>query len=182
MENKNEIWKEINEHHKYSISNFGRLKNNKTGHILNLRIKNGYVFAGVSCSHRVKKWLSVHRLVAKAFLPNPMYKPEVNHIDGNKLNNSLNNLEWVTKLENMHHSIRTGLHNPKMISAKTVCMFNLNGVFIKQFVSAREASRSMNINTIHQACKQNDNRKQAGGYIWRYRETILPVPLSYYGR
>ncbi len=52
----------------------------------------------------------IHRLVAEAFIPNPDKKKEVNHKDGNKLNNNVSNLEWATHLENMQHAVRTGLH------------------------------------------------------------------------
>lgn len=59
--------------------------------------------------NKVKSSWSVHRLVALAFIPNPENKPEVNHKDGNRLNNHLNNLEWCTKEENMAHAVGTGL-------------------------------------------------------------------------
>lgn len=54
-------------------------------------------------------WFYVHRLVLTAFTPNPENKPEINHIDGNKSNNDLSNLEWVTKSENSFHAVKTGL-------------------------------------------------------------------------
>lgn len=53
--------------------------------------------------------ISLHRLIAMTFIPNPLNLPEVNHIDGNKINNSVDNLEWCTNLENVRHAIRTGL-------------------------------------------------------------------------
>lgn len=60
-----------------------------------------------------KRTFRVHRLVAMAFLPNPQNKKEVNHIDGNKENNSLENLEWSTRQENAQHAVDTGLIKPR---------------------------------------------------------------------
>lgn len=70
--------------------------------------KRGYYFVTL-CKHGVMKKLKVHRLLAILFIPNPYNKPHVNHIDGNKLNNDLENLEWCSNLENLIHAHQTGL-------------------------------------------------------------------------
>lgn len=95
-----ELWKEIDNYSNYMVSNYGRIMNTKTGSILK-GDKQRY--------HRVQLGkgnpkLSVHRLVADAFIPNPNNLPEVNHIDENKLNNYVGNLEWVTSAQNKQHS------------------------------------------------------------------------------
>lgn len=70
----------------------------------------GYAFVGLYPGGKGKpSYRMVHRLVAEVFLPNPENKPEVNHIDGNKLNNSVENLEWVTRRENAIHGFDSGL-------------------------------------------------------------------------
>lgn len=69
----------------------------------------GYLYVNL-CKDGKYKSLKVHHLVAKAFIPNPKNLPHVNHIDGNKLNNKKENLEWCTPSENMKHAIRTGLN------------------------------------------------------------------------
>jgi len=86
------------------VSNYGNYKN-KHGVQLQGTTNKGYllVYTGVRQER-------IHRLVAEAFLPNPENREEVNHIDGHKNNNSVENLEWATHLENMQHAVRTGLH------------------------------------------------------------------------
>ena len=68
----------------------------------------GYLFVGISGDGKIK-YRMIHRLVAESFIPNPHDLPEVNHIDGNKLNNSASNLEWVTRKQNARHAVRHGL-------------------------------------------------------------------------
>lgn len=89
----------------YSVSNYGDVKNNRTGKLMKPR-KNekGYLHIGLTTNGKQKN-MRVHRLVAQAFIPNPENKPQVNHIDFDKENNCVNNLEWVTNKENTQYSI-----------------------------------------------------------------------------
>ena len=103
-----EVWKDVKGYEGiYKISNLGRVKTNKD------RIRKGTVSHGylrlLLWKDKQYKSTSIHRLVAENFIENPMNKPYVNHIDGDKQNNHVNNLEWCTQLENVQHSIRTGL-------------------------------------------------------------------------
>lgn len=93
----------------YEISNHGRFRNVKTGRILKPCI-NGWGYYQIrTCIDYVKRTFFVARLVAKAFVPNPDNLPEVNHKDGDKLNNHISNLEWVSGGDNQRHAYRTGL-------------------------------------------------------------------------
>lgn len=107
-----EEWKEIEGFEDYHISNLGRVKSFKMdieGKILNLNMtKQGYYHV-ILYTNGVEKGMKVHRLVAKAFIPNPENKPQVNHIDGNKSNNLMSNLEWSTVSENQLHALGLGL-------------------------------------------------------------------------
>lgn len=110
-----EIWKTIQGYeNRYEVSNLGRVKSLERIDRYNRKIEEkilaprkhtgGYLRVQLS-----KKDFYIHRLVAEAFIPNPENKSQVNHIDGNKRNNRVDNLEWNTPLENNLHAIRTGL-------------------------------------------------------------------------
>lgn len=112
-----EIWKET-EYPGYFISNLGRLKG-RTNKILKLQIsKTGYSIMVIypNGRHNKCKCLRIHRLVAQAFIPNPNGYPVINHIDGNKLNNNVTNLEWCTYSYNTKHAYDNGLINAESIS------------------------------------------------------------------
>lgn len=110
-----EIWKDIDGYDGlYKVSNLGRIiscHRAKTK-LLSLTNKNekGYLKLTL-CKNGKQKTYKVHRLVANAFLQNKNGCNELNHKDGNKLNNCVDNLEWITHKENIRHSYRTGLHN-----------------------------------------------------------------------
>lgn len=105
-----ELWKDFQGH--YQVSNLGNVWSNRTNKmILPFTDKDGYLRFKVTSNGKRKHWF-VHRAVAVAFLPNPDGKPCVNHDDGNKKNNSLYNLEWMTHSENMKHAIEKKILKP----------------------------------------------------------------------
>jgi hypothetical protein len=101
MEGKEE-WLQIKDFENYEISSLGKVRNTKTGRILKLTKKGGYMIAGLSANSKGKS-IPVHRLVALTFIENPENKPQVNHKDKNRSNNAIYNLEWSTSLENNLH-------------------------------------------------------------------------------
>lgn len=92
----------------YSVSSGGRVFSYKSNKYLKLQSNEHYLKVTLTKNGKQIQKL-VHRLVAEAFIPNPENKKEVNHIDGNKLNNNIDNLEWVTPKENQQHSVRKNL-------------------------------------------------------------------------
>jgi len=107
-----EKWCSIKQWEGYYISNTGRVKNPKGKQVaLCENKKRGYIYVYHSNQHMRPRALSAHRLLAKHFIPNPENKPQVNHIDNNRLNNKVSNLEWVTAKENTAHCINQGRKN-----------------------------------------------------------------------
>lgn len=121
----------------------------------------------------------VHRLVALTFIPNPEEKEMVNHIDGNKHNHHVSNLEWVTASENCIHSYKLGSTNPNLghhSTGKKVASYTLEGKFVKQYKSIRQASTDIECDdeSIACACKGGNDNKTCCGFLWRFIEDDDP--------
>ena len=162
-----EIWKDIPEYEGlYQISNLGnvkslyRLANNN--HIIKERILkpqenyNGYFIVNLYKNNKMQARF-VHRLVGKVFINNPNNYNYINHIDKNKSNNKVNNLEWCTQSYNVIYS-----------KGKKVNQYDKNNNFIKTWNSIADVKRTLDINSslIVRCCK--NRKKSAGGYIWKY--------------
>lgn len=166
--NKDEVWKKV-QNPKYQLlyaSNLGRIKN-KRGRIYKGTIKNGYVHIKISLSDGSgKKNPKVHRLVLSAFLgPDIRY---VNHKDGNKTNNKLENLEYCTAKENAIHAVQTGLRLNPGGPRRKVAKLDNDGNVLDTFNSIKEAKESIGVKNAHISDVCNGSRKTAGGFKWKY--------------
>lgn len=183
MSKADEIWKDIKGfENRYQISNLGNLRNSKTKQILKFR-KNSRKYLTITIRKDVKTYCYlVHRLVAEAFIPNPNNYPQINHIDGNKTNNSADNLEWCTASNNQKHAYRTKLHSKdiekmkrmneksKQKTKKEIIQYDLNRNIINEFESLKDAELKTKIKyqRISDCCR--GKTKTAGKFIWKYKQ------------
>lgn len=168
-----EIWKPVLEcDSKIHISNMGNIKSFKrseTGVIYSVPKENVYF----SFQYRGKNYL-VHRLVAAYFIENPMLKATVNHINGLKNDNRVENLEWATQSENNYHAINEGLRDmPKFgnsACSKYVFKYSTGGELVAKYESVTMASieNKVNKNAISNCCRGVS--QSCVGYIWSYLE------------
>ena len=189
-----EVWKDIKGYENlYQVSNYGNVKSldryikNKNGKmqfynekILRPNDSKGYLKVTLSKNNR-QRTFRIHVLVAKTFISNPENKPEVNHKDGNKHNNHIDNLEWNTRRENEIHAYQKGLAKPskkqkeavakyaKENYSKKIIQYDLNGNFIKEWNSMADIWRGLGIRAslICRCCK--GLRTHTYGYIWKYK-------------
>lgn len=170
-----EEWKTIFDFPNYEVSNKGNIRskeyNDSLGHLrsnkkLKKQVNNcGYEYVILSSKEEKHKTLTVHRIVAKTFIPNPEEKEDVNHIDGNKLNNNVNNLEWTTTQENIIKRYEIGIDGNNY---KRVSQFDKDGNLVGSFSSSYEAERITGISRTHIGGCCRGERLTAGGYVWKF--------------
>ena len=176
----NEIWKPVKGFEKYQISNYGRVKYpvkyilpDASGTYLRItyggKTGDGYLCFGMSRSGG--KTRAVHILVAEAFIPNPENKPCVNHKDGNRKNNRVDNLEWVTKSENTQHAYDIGLKKTEQ-----VCQLDENNKIIKIFQNMAKACKELNLckSTLCVVCNHKYSSRTTGGFWWVFEKDYNP--------
>ena len=125
--------------------------------------ENGYLTVTL-CKQGKRKVIPVHRLVAFAFIPNPSSKPQVNHIDENKKNNNIDNLEWVTNKEN--HDYGTARQRNVVNTSIPVVMIDAGKEIVFKSMSDAERAGHASVGGISACCR--GKQKTAGGYQWRY--------------
>jgi hypothetical protein len=162
-------WLDIDGYAEYKISPSGQILS-PYGRLLKLTPRpSGYVRVSLH-SDGVGKSLAVHRLVAQHFLPNPDDLPVVNHINGNRSDNRVANLEWVTVAQNNARKVRAAKRGPK----RGVVQETLDGVVVRTWPAIVDAARALGASrtTIGRCC--SGKIKSAGGFRWKYSEEEIP--------
>ena len=159
-----EIWRQMAGREKFLVSSRGRIARKDNGHIFPPQINHeGYYQCGL-CENGKGFLVKCHREVAKAFIENPYNKPCVNHIDGNKLNNDVSNLEWCTHKENSLHAVRVLGKKPKTPDGKKVKCIETGVVY----PSIEECARATGSNSWHISACCHNRRKTHNGFHWMF--------------
>lgn len=166
-----EVWKDIEGYDGiYKVSNLGKVistNQDNTGKLLTGR-RTGKGYLSVALFKKsVRKNQLVHRLVAQTFIPNPENKPQVNHIDEDKTNNRVDNLEWVSAKENANHGSRNSrIHQNKAVHynrKQIICI--TNG---EKYNSLTEACESLGVTKTLVSRVLTGERKSTKGYVFQY--------------
>ena len=194
-----EIWKNIEEYPDYMVSNMGRIKRLSTGYyrrtekILKPQLQNnGYLHIKLSQKDKTKCIL-VHRLVAQVFIPNPNNLPQVNHINEDKTDNRVENLEWCTQKYNINYGngiskrVKTNKENGtykkigkinSKIHSKSILQFSKDNSFIRKWDCIMDVQRELGYDN-KQICSCLKNRqKTAKGFKWVYADDYERIPFK----
>ena len=173
-----EIWKDIKGYEGlYQVSNLGNIKSLNYNHtkkekiLKPLKRKDEYLKIRLYKNKKYKTYF-IHRLVAEAFIPNLNNYPIINHIDENRSNNYVKNLEWCTQKQNVQHSINTGTRKlmREYGRVRIVGQYNLNNKLIKIWNALIDIEKELGYNatSIWHCC--NNKTKKSYGFIWKYED------------
>ncbi len=157
-------WKTIKQNENYSINENGEVKNNISGKILKSFInkKSGYKIIDLWRNNKCKK-IALHRLIAETFIPNPLHKPTVDHKDGNRLNNSIDNLRWATYQE------QNSRFNTYGVRSEKITVTNINGTKL-EFNRITDVAKyfNCNISNISQMLKKGTYGKRGKTRYYKF--------------
>lgn len=170
------MWKDIENYEGiYQVSDSGEVRSLGNGKSPNSKerimkveeTKCGYLRVQL-CKDGKQKHFSIHRLVAEAFIPNPLNLPQVNHKNENKHDNRAENLEWC----NCSYNINYGTRNEKV--SKGVIQYRLDGSIVREWSSTYEVERQLGFNHIYigACCRGNTRSKTGYGFIWKYKKEV----------
>lgn len=171
-------WRKIKEYEGYEVSNYGEVRTlglkqeysdgrviGKPSKLLKPNAANNGYYNVFLYKNTKKKGYGIHRLVAQAFIPNPDNLPQVNHINGNKHDNRVENLEWCNASYNQLHAVKKGL-----VKVHKVEQYDLSGKYIKTWDSIKEITKTFKVShTLFVKCC-NNKIDSAYGYKWQYKE------------
>lgn len=187
-----EIWKDIEGYDGlYQVSNLGRIKSlynyRGYGNIMTQRIKKGYCTIGLR-KNGLRKWLSVHRIVANMFIPDKtsfkampnedrnsidLKTLKVNHKDENKLNNNVDNLEWCTTAYNNSYGDRLSRVSKTNKLKRTVVQCDLDGTILNMFSSIRKAAETTGTRISGISMCINKKQRTANGFVWISESEVM---------